>query len=374
MDPNVGDYVRPDAPWQTALTVSQHFTNVNEYGAGGSWLAAGVSRYAGVEDDLFFMCVNFTNPHPVDGATYIYDIQNKTWAVYEPPEKDWKGTLTLKDLSYAGVRVSLPTTIPVDTSGVIGVRGRNDMVTAERIGVHWILRDPTGAIAEEYEAWGQTRDGAGAERSFGGGDILFDMLGTWTISIEMLMNPDSPEIVDDFNGDILCAAEEGLFSGSIEDRRLTVTLVGKSQDVAIPGTIRPTSPLRVGYIPTAHVSAVGQNNMDTTQSMGMHWVVKKPSGGIVSEYTTPSYYWVEVAPGLYGQFTGLDFDLDMYGIWTIEMELLMNPGDPIVVDSYSDQMVEVVEPEAPPEGEGFNWVPYAIGAGVILGLVLLVRK
>ncbi|GAH62341.1 unnamed protein product, partial [marine sediment metagenome] len=92
----------------------------------------------------------------------------------------------------------------------------------------------------------------------------------------------------------------------------------------------------------------GRNDMSSNQKMGISWVVKDPDGIVVEEYSRWEAFWT--GPGDDHEFIGGRFDLDKAGAWTISVELLMNEGDPVVVDSYEGDLCTVTT-EVPPEYE-----------------------
>ena len=91
--------------------------------------------------------------------------------------------------------------VPIGTRGLVHVWGRNDMSTAQQMGIWWQVKDPDGVIVEEYalwEAWPYT--GAGGEHEFIGDRFDLDKAGTYTLEVNLLMNPDNPVIVDSYIG------------------------------------------------------------------------------------------------------------------------------------------------------------------------------
>lgn len=89
--------------------------------------------------------------------------------------------------------------------------------------------------------------------------------------------------------------------------------------------------------------------MDTTQQMGIDWVVRDPDGIVVEEYSAWEM-WPYTPPGDDHEFIGGRFDLDKEGVYTLEVNLLMNQDNPVTVDSYQGNLCTVT-PELPPEFE-----------------------
>jgi len=121
-----------------------------------------------------------------------------------PVPEEYAGTISRKQLEYDEARASIPAyDIPEGQRGLVHIWGCNDMSTSQRMGIYWFVADPDGMIAEEYgpawEAWPYT--GAGKEHEFIGGRFNLDR-EKYTMWVELLMNPDNPEVVDRYIGDL----------------------------------------------------------------------------------------------------------------------------------------------------------------------------
>ncbi|GAI65712.1 unnamed protein product [marine sediment metagenome] len=88
------------------------------------------------------------------------------------------------------------------------------------------------------------------------------------------------------------------------------------------------------------VRITGRNDTSETQRMGIYWFVADPDGEIAQEYSTWEA-WPYTGPGAEIPFTGSGFDLDKPGKYTIWVELIMNPGDPEIVDRYIGDLCTV---------------------------------
>lgn len=125
-------------------------------------------------------------------------------------------------LESRSISVIAGSSVPVGMRGLVHVWGRNDMSTTQRLGIGWVVQDPDYKVVEEYgtwEAWPYTAPGA--EHEFIGGRFDINKPGTWRIIIELRMNPDSPVVVDTYEG-VLCVAEEVVeeFAGTISKMEL----------------------------------------------------------------------------------------------------------------------------------------------------------
>ena len=91
----------------------------------------------------------------------------------------------------------------------------------------------------------------------------------------------------------------------------------------------------------------GTNDMSIDQKMGCRWEVTDPDGVVADSYEDWEMFWT--GPGLEQGFVGNQFILDKLGTYTVKAELLMNPDDPVTVDSYDGALCVVTE--APPTEE-----------------------
>ena len=110
--------------------------------------------------------------------------------------------------------------VPLGQEGKIHVEGYNDMTTNQKLGIGWIVKDPDGIVAEEYSDWETWTTPPNDTHEFispGSFDLI--KKGTWTISIALFMNPDSPVTVDTYNG-VLCVVSEVAFAGHISKKEL----------------------------------------------------------------------------------------------------------------------------------------------------------
>ncbi|MBA7469503.1 hypothetical protein ES707_04774 [subsurface metagenome] len=106
--------------------------------------------------------------------------------------------------------LSVGASVPIGTSGKVHIVGRNDMPTPQEMGCTWVVKDPDGEVVEEH-----TDDWAGAPWptdvdpddthefiSFLTEGFDLNKEGTYTIAVSLLMNLDSPVVVDSYEGDL----------------------------------------------------------------------------------------------------------------------------------------------------------------------------
>ncbi|MBA7672286.1 hypothetical protein ES703_80461 [subsurface metagenome] len=99
----------------------------------------------------------------------------------------------------------------------------------------------------------------------------------------------------------------------------------------------------------------GTNDMTTNQKMGARWEVRDPDGVVVDSYEDWEMFWT--GPGLEQGFVGNRFDLNKLGTYTVKADLLMNPDDPVTVDSYEGDLCAVTT-EVPPTYEEIQHTVY----------------
>ncbi len=96
--------------------------------------------------------------------------------------------------------------VPIGVGGKVHVWGRNDMADNQKLGIHWIVKDPDGLVPinGDYEDWEFGDTGPGDTHEFiSSGRFDLNKAGTWTIGIGLSMNPDSPVVVASYTG-VLC--------------------------------------------------------------------------------------------------------------------------------------------------------------------------
>lgn len=137
-------------------------------------------------------------------------LDEKTWNAIQAsaPPSEFKGTITRKELEYSDwTRHSIPVSdVPLGEKVGILIGGTNNMATAQQMGISWEAKDPDGEVIDSYDAWEMLPyTSPGAEHQFAeiAGQFYLDKVGTYTIEIDLLMNRDSPVVVDSYSG-VLC--------------------------------------------------------------------------------------------------------------------------------------------------------------------------
>ena len=119
---------------------------------------------------------------------------------------EFKGTISKKELEYNESRGTIPVSnVPQDKEGKVHVWGRNDMATNQKLGIHWIVRDPDGIVVEDYEDWESwpNTDPGKTHEFISPGRFDLNKPGPWTIGISLAMNPESTVQVASYAG-VLC--------------------------------------------------------------------------------------------------------------------------------------------------------------------------
>ncbi|GAI11902.1 unnamed protein product, partial [marine sediment metagenome] len=157
------------------------------------------------------------------GAEWRVDDESYVDIALEAVAPPVAGTISRMELEYDEARASIPAyDIPQGKRGLVHIWGRNDMAEAQRLGISWVVKDPDGVVVEEYSAWeAWPYTGAGSEHEFIGGRFNLDKVGTYTINVGLLMNPEDPIYVDSYYG-TLCtvAAVVPEYQGTISRKEL----------------------------------------------------------------------------------------------------------------------------------------------------------
>lgn len=142
-----------------------------------------------------------------DGSFYLDDEDEKDVSLAAPPEV-YAGTISRKELEYDAARVYIPAyDIPQDKRGLVHIWGRNNMASTQRMGVHWAVYDPDGLLVEDYEDWEDwPYTPPGVDKGFIGGRFDINKTGNWLVVVNLLMNPDSPVVVDTYDGALCTVA------------------------------------------------------------------------------------------------------------------------------------------------------------------------
>ncbi|MBA7523490.1 hypothetical protein ES705_15617 [subsurface metagenome] len=108
--------------------------------------------------------------------------------------------------------LSLASSVPIGQRGRVRVRGYNDMSVPRHMGIHLIVKDPDEEVIEDHEDWAgwpwPTEVDPDDDHEFVSDHFDLDKLGTYTITINLLMNLDSPVIVDSYEGALCTTTTE----------------------------------------------------------------------------------------------------------------------------------------------------------------------
>ncbi|GAJ18064.1 unnamed protein product, partial [marine sediment metagenome] len=70
--------------------------------------------------------------------------------------------------------LSVGASVPIGQRGLVHVWGQNDMAVNQKLGVHWIVKDPEGVVVENYEDWEMWTTGPNDDHEFIGGRFDLD--------------------------------------------------------------------------------------------------------------------------------------------------------------------------------------------------------
>ena len=116
-----------------------------------------------------------------------------------------------------------------------------------------------------------------------------------------------------------------------------------SPSISVPDTIAEllAAGASVPIGTSGKVRVRGQNNMATSQKLGIHMIIQDPDGITVKDYE--DWEFGTTGPDDDHEFIGPGFDIDKPGDWLIGISLSMNPDNPVTVDSYSGLLCRVTE-------------------------------
>ena len=119
--------------------------------------------------------------------------------------------IQLEVLSPSYNKLSAASSVPIGQEGLVHIWGQNNSALERELGISWIVRDPDGLLVERYPEnkdieWSAT--GAGKDHEFIGGRFEFFKEGIYTIDVKLFMNPDSPTVVDSYEGALCTTTPE----------------------------------------------------------------------------------------------------------------------------------------------------------------------
>jgi len=329
-------------------------------------------------------------------------------------------------------KLSVGSSVPIGQSGLVHIWGYNDANVPRHMGIHWVVKDPGGVVVEDYEDWASVFGikielGPDDDHEFIGGRFDLDKLGTYTMVVSLLMNPDSPTVVDSYEGALCTTTTEVPPEYELIQETIYPYAYIYDGEVEVVSATFKTDP----FTPTAWIAEKFAENLASE--------VRKEGGRIIElkayADTTP-LFWTNIridiistplretaggAPrqtGIALWITVIIFALAIIAVivaltlafnivmdrfehkpisekikktWSkptligaindFEIELNLTPTPPSELEGMSEQELRdycdmLAEEIAPP---GVSWLPWAIGAGVgILGIgavaVLAARK
>ena len=106
-------------------------------------------------------------------------------------------------ISLLGNLLPIASSVPIGNTGEVHIRGRNDMLTNQKLGIHIIVIDPDEVIIENYKDWEYGDTSPYATQHFKSPPFELYKEGTYTLDAKLLMNPSNPVTVASYEG-VLC--------------------------------------------------------------------------------------------------------------------------------------------------------------------------
>lgn len=105
--------------------------------------------------------------------------------------------------------LAIASSVPIDTTGVVHIRGRNDMPTPQQLGIRIIVRDPDGDVIEDYGPdWEYGDTPPYDTHHFKSPSFELYKEGTYMLDVKLLMNRDNPVTVDSYDGALCTVVTE----------------------------------------------------------------------------------------------------------------------------------------------------------------------
>jgi len=319
----------PEDDWLLPLRIN--ITIDQEWQEADGWHARQLYRFQSIWPDRS----DYKDIFIHDYGSYYFNVATEQFEkeVPEPPPEEvpeYKGALSSVELEYDETRADIPAyDIPQNQRGIVLIRGRNDTLEAQRMGVSWIVRDPDGVVVEEYSAWeGWPYTGAGSEHQFIGGRFNLDKIGTYLLSVDLFMNPDAPEVVAQYYGALCTVAAVVPISGIIVDK--WVNKAPEGSRLPIPAAVAADGN-------TFEIGIRGRNTSNQTFIAGMEVTVVDPDG---IRRAAPAIDWTGMAPG-----EELDWEynisrVDKQGTWIL---LIRFRTQEVVLNSFEGGCLTVTE-------------------------------
>ncbi len=209
------------APFNVQLYVKPHptspdtyFNNIVAYSGPVQLAEAALRSIAGVQIGTTYIwnstiqdwVIIYSGTPMLEDTPYVVTVtQDVLWVFVTAPPSTFSGIISQKELEYNSSRADIPASdIPLGEDGLVHIWGRNDTDSAQQMGISWIIIDPDNVTVENYSTWESwPYTGANGDHEFIGGRFDMSKVGMYHISVNLLMNHDSPEVVDTYTG-ILC--------------------------------------------------------------------------------------------------------------------------------------------------------------------------
>lgn len=240
------------------------------------------------------------------------------------------GKIVKKELDYDGEQKAIPvSSVPMGVSGQVHIWGRNDSSKATEIGISWIVRKADGQAVENYSDWAWGTKDPGETHEFIGGRFDLDKAGTYNLYVTLYVDKDNPKQVATYTGTLCTVQQAAGVSGQISKK--VIEYNGYESNIPVYG-------IKLGLDAKVHVW--GKNTSNTSQGMGISWIVRGPDGNAKQNYY--DWAWGEKGPGETHEFIGPEFLLGLPTWYKITVILWMGEESQAVqVDSYDSYLCYV---------------------------------
>lgn len=251
--------------------------------------------------------------------------------VYDPVVHD----VTTGETFYS---LSLPVEIDGDHDVIVGIHWMNDGDETATFTPTFELIDPDG-ISRELQTFDTVLSPSGHTGGQTASSVKLDKAGMW--KIHAILKAEGT-LLDEKTWDAISVTA----APPPPEYRGTITKMKLEYDGA--QALIPVSNITQGA--SALLRVTGRNDTPDAQRMGITWLVYDPLGRVVNQYAAWED-WPFTGGGKEHEFHkfGGEFTLSEEGEYTTTIWLLMNPDDPVTVDSYEGVLCTVVKEVIPPE-------------------------
>ena len=231
---------------------------------------------------------------------------------------------------------SFPTSLPLGETIIVGVVVQN-LGPPAAMRLEWKISKPDGSLAQQLNRFdSDTLINTNGKYNVQGPYLNLDKEGQWNIQITLYAGDKNSQVASDKYDGLLVSvvSSDSQLKGHFDKTLGRITL--GEQKSGLPITIKRGL--------SGQLQLWAQNDMNTTQKMAAEWTILDPEGK--ARYTYPPSLsrissWTEVPSRKWAGYASQNLTFDKDGRWSVNARLLMNPDNPVTVDSFSGIIADV---------------------------------